>query len=138
MLLRLLRPGGQLLKPGISRPPKGRTRFRRKSFDPVVRFETDPGIKTQVDWTDCGAWLVRTELRTLHAFVGVLGYSRMRLLLATLCDLGGAPVEVLSDRDPALVIGETPAHRPVLAPEWSDLWARRYLSTRRGGTLSIS
>jgi hypothetical protein len=32
-------------------------------------------------------------------------------------------MEVLSDRDPALVIGETPGHRPVFAPEWSDLAA---------------
>lgn len=106
--------------------------------DPVVRFETDPGIQAQVDWTDCGAWLLGTELRALHAFVAVLGFSRMvavrfaldttrpttlRLLVATLQDLGGATAEVLSDRDPALVIGETPAHRPVFAPEWSDLAA---------------
>jgi len=70
--------------------------------------------------------------------VEILGYSRMvavrfatdttrattlRLLVAALGDLGGAPEEVLSDRDPALVIGETPAHRPVFAPEWSDLAA---------------
>jgi len=49
--------------------------------------------------------------------------TTLRQLVATLEDLGGAPAEVLSDRDPALVIGETPAHRPVFAPEWSDLAA---------------
>ncbi len=113
-------------------------RPRDEDTDPVVRFETDPGIQAQVDWTDCGAWLVGDALRKLHAFVAVLGYSRMvavhfatdttrpttlRLLVAALEDLGGAPVEVLSDPDPALVIGETPAHRPVFAPEWSDLAA---------------
>lgn len=113
-------------------------RPRDEDLDPVVRFETDPGIQTQVDWTDCGCWLVGDELCRLHAFVAVLGYSRMvtvrfatdttrpttlRLLVAALEDLGGVPEEVLSDRDPALVIGETPAHRPVFAPEWSDLAA---------------
>jgi transposase len=109
-----------------------------KDVDPVVRFETDPGIQAQVDWTESGHWLVGDELRKLPAFVAVLGFSRMvavrfelnttrpttlRLLVATLEDLGGAPAEVLSDRDPALVIGETPAHRPVFAPEWSDVAA---------------
>jgi transposase len=103
-----------------------------------VRFETDPGIQVQVDWTDCGHWLLGTELRKLHALVEIFGYSRMvavrfatdttrpttlRLLVATLEDLGGVPEEILSDRDPALVIGETPHHRPVFAPEWSDLAA---------------
>jgi transposase len=113
-------------------------RPRDEDVDPVVRFETDPGIQAQVDWTDCGAWLVGTELRRLHALVEILGFSRMvavrfaldttrpttlRLLVGGLTDLGGVPEEILSDRDPALVIGETPSHRPVFAPEWSDLAA---------------
>lgn len=113
-------------------------RPRDEETDPVVRFETDPGVQVQVDWTEAGAWLVGSQLRKLHAFVEILGYSRMvavhfatdttrsttlRLLVAGLEDLGGVPAEVLSDRDPALVIGETPAHRPVFAPEWSDLAA---------------
>src|SRR5438552_13348270 len=49
--------------------------------------------------------------------------TTLRLLVSALDDLGGVSEEVLSDRDPALVIGETPAHRPVFAPEWSDLAA---------------
>ena len=113
-------------------------RPRDEDLDPTVRFETGPGVQVQVDWTDCGRWLVGAELRKLHALVEILGYSRMvavrfatdttrpttlRLLVAGLEELGGAPAEVLSDRDPALVIGKTPAHRPVFAPEWSDLAA---------------
>ncbi len=115
----------------VIRPPD-------EDLDPAVRFETGPGVQVQVDWTDCGSWLVGSELRKLHALVEILGYSRMvavrfatdttrpttlRLLVAALDDLGGAPSEVLSDRDPALVIGETPLHRAVFAPEWSDLAA---------------
>jgi transposase len=113
-------------------------RPRDVDLDPTVRFETEPGVQVQVDWTDCGSWLLGSELRRLHALVEILGYSRMvavrfatdttrpttlRLLVAGLEELGGAPAEVLSDRDPALVIGQTPQHRPVFAPEWSDLAA---------------
>jgi transposase len=104
--------------------------------DPRVRFETDPGVQVQADWADCGQWLVGEQLCTLQAFVAVLGFSRMvavrfatdttrpttlRLLIECLADLGGAPGEVLTDRDPALVIGSTPSGRPVFAPEWVDL-----------------
>ena len=111
--------------------------------DPEVRFETSPGVQVQGDWADCGDWLLGGQLRTLHAFVAVLGFSRMvavrfatdktrattlRLLTECLHELGGAPEEVLTDRDPALVIGSTPSRRPVFAPEWIDL--ARTLGTR--------
>jgi transposase len=104
--------------------------------DPQVRFETDPGVQVQADGADCGQWLVGDQLRVLHALVVVLGFSRMvavrfatdttrpttlRLLTQCLVDLGRAPAEVLTDRDPALVIGSTPSGRPVFAPEWVDL-----------------
>jgi transposase len=102
----------------------------------VVRFETDPGRQAQVDWADCGRWAVGDQLVGLQALVAVLGYSRMvavrfatdttrattlGLLVELLAMLGGAPTEVLSDRDPALVIGATPDGRAVFAPEWLDL-----------------
>jgi transposase len=60
----------------------------------------------------------RSPARRLQALVAVLGYSRMvavrfatdttrattlGLLVELLAMLGGAPTEVLSDRDPALV-----------------------------------
>jgi hypothetical protein len=49
--------------------------------------------------------------------------TTLGLLTECLVELGGAPTEVLTDRDPALVIGSTPSGRPVFAPEWST-WPR--------------
>jgi transposase len=107
-------------------------------LDPTLRFETDPGKQVQADWADCKLWLLGDELVRLYAFVAVLGYSRMvavrfatdttrpttlRLLVECLDDLGGAPGEVLTDRDPAFVIGSTPDGHAVYAPEWIDLAA---------------
>lgn len=40
--------------------------------EPVVRLETSPGQQLQVDWRT-----MRHGKKTLHAFVAVLGYSRM-------------------------------------------------------------
>src|SRR5712691_5450237 len=54
----------------VIRPPD-------EDLDPAVRFETGPGVQVQVDWTDCGSWLVGSELRKLHALVEVLAYSRV-------------------------------------------------------------
>jgi len=107
-------------------------------LDPPLRFETDPGLQVQADWADCRDWLLGDRLVRLHAFVTVLGYSRMvavrfatdttrgttlRLLTSCLDSLGGAPGEVLTDRDPAFVIGSTPSGHAVFAPEWIDLAA---------------
>lgn len=39
--------------------------------DPVVRYETDPGVQMQVDWA-----VFRRGKRPLSAFVATLGYSR--------------------------------------------------------------
>ncbi len=107
-------------------------------LDPPIRFETDPGVQVQADWSDCRDWLLGERMVKLHALVVILGYSRMpqvrfstdttrattlRLLLECLDSLGGAPGEVLTDRDPAFVIGSTPSGHAVFAPEWIDLAA---------------
>lgn len=44
---------------------------RQIQNDPVVRFETDPGIQMQIDWTT-----IRKGKKPIYAFVAVLGYSR--------------------------------------------------------------
>ena len=103
--------------------------------EPEVRFETAPGVQVQIDWTTLGQWLLGTAKVELKALVAILGFSRMvAVALATdqtrattlsliprlLNELGGTPQEVLTDRDPAFVIGESAEHRPIFAPEWVD------------------
>lgn len=104
--------------------------------EPEVRFETDPGIQAQMDWTELGLWPLADAMVELKAWVAVLGFSRavalrfaidktrattLSLVPEVLSDLGGVPREVLTDRDPALVIGETSDKRAIFAPEWVDL-----------------
>ncbi len=45
--------------------------------EPVLRFETGPGIQTQGDWADVGAWPLGDGTADLFAFVAILGCSRM-------------------------------------------------------------
>ncbi len=44
----------------------------------VYRYETKPGIQSQVDWAECGRIDIDNESRKLYCFTMVLGYSRMR------------------------------------------------------------
>lgn len=103
--------------------------------EPLVRFETGPGIQSQGDWTDCGTWPLGDGSAALHAWVTVLGCSRMVALrfatdktrATTLSaivrcadDLGGATAEMLTDRDAALVVGSLPGGAAIFAPDWLD------------------
>lgn len=102
--------------------------------EPVVRFETAPGLQLQLDWKHLGAWLVEDELVELHALVAVLGYSRMAAvrvalgctqqvtferLMRCLEDLGGVTREILTDRDP--VFCNNSGSGPLLLPEWVEV-----------------
>jgi transposase len=49
----------------------------------VIRFETEPGRQAQVDWKECGRWLIDGEERKVYAFVMLLGYSRKPCVLFT-------------------------------------------------------
>lgn len=97
--------------------------------EPLIRFETGPGVHSQDHWTDCGIWPMGDGNAGLHAWVTVLGYSRMLALrfatnkarATTLSaivrcadDLGGATAELLTDRDTALVVGSLPGGAPIL------------------------
>jgi transposase len=50
----------------------------RVTTDPVVRFETEPGLQCQVDWT-----FMRSGSKPIYAFVATLGYSRMSFVYFT-------------------------------------------------------
>lgn len=50
----------------------------RSKPDPVVRFETHPGEQMQVDWGEFKMGPVK-----LHAFIAILGYSRMSYVAFT-------------------------------------------------------
>lgn len=78
----------------------------------VLRFETEPGRQAQVDWKECGRWIVDGSLLKVHAFVMLLGYSRKPFVLFTssmttpvllaahneaFASFGGVPEEILYD-----------------------------------------
>lgn len=78
----------------------------------VLRFETEPGRQAQVDWKECGRWVVDGNLFKVYAFVMLLGYSRKPFVLFTssmttpvllaahneaFASFGGVPAEVLYD-----------------------------------------
>jgi transposase len=107
----------------------------RETAEPELRFETGPGIQTQGDWADCGTWPLGDGPAKLHAFVAILGCSRMpavrfatdktrattlRAIVRCIDDLGGASAEVLTDRDTALMSGARANGAPIYAPEWVD------------------
>jgi transposase len=50
----------------------------------VYRFETKPGIQSQVDWAECGQVEIDGMPRKLFCFTMILGYSRMRYAEFTL------------------------------------------------------
>ena len=104
--------------------------------DPEIRFETGPGLQTQVDWSKLGLWPVGNQMVELSAMVAILGCSRapairfaaeqtrpttFERLLRCLVDLGGVTREILTDRDVAFCIGATSNGHAILAPEWVDL-----------------
>jgi transposase len=104
--------------------------------DPLIRFETDPGVQTQADWAQLGVWPLGEDAAELSAMVTILGCSRapairfatdrrrqtsLACLTRCLDDLGGTTREVLTDRDPAFCIGTRADGGAILAPEWIDL-----------------
>ena len=105
-------------------------------IDPEIRFETAPGLQTQIDWAKLGLWRLGEQMVELSAMVAILGCSRapairfaadqtrptsLERVLRCLVDLGGLTRECLSDRDPAFCIGATSNGSAILAPEWVEL-----------------
>lgn len=88
--------------------------LKRVREDPVVRFETPPGVQMQADFT-----VIRRGREPLLAFVATLGYSRASFVrftigedAATLCtclreallDFGGVPQHVLFDNAKTVIV----------------------------------
>jgi len=78
----------------------------------VLRFESEPGRQAQVDWKECGRWMIDGVERKVYAFVMLLGYSRKAFVLFTtsmnsatllaahvraFAFFGGMPKEILYD-----------------------------------------
>jgi transposase len=112
VLLREIRERGY--QGGISQLKAYLAPFKRSTPEPVVRFETAPGLQMQADFTT-----VRRGRDRLLAFVATLGYSRTTFvrftrsedfaawrdgLLAAFDYFGGVPEEVLFDNTKPVVI----------------------------------
>jgi transposase len=89
----------------------------------VYRYETKPGVQSQVDWCECGRIEIDGKSRKLYCFNMVLGYSRMRYVEFTLridvhtliqCHLnafryfGGCTKEILYDNMKQIVFKRAP------------------------------
>jgi transposase len=98
--------------------------YRKRRREPVVRFETPPGLQAQVDWAELGRHELDGQEVGLHLFVMVLGFSRALYAEAvTAADLatflacharafaffGGMPAEVLYDNAKVVVLERTAA-----------------------------
>jgi len=99
-----------------------------------LRYETGPGIQSQVDWGTVDDVIIDGEKRTLYCFAMILGYSRMRYVEFTLdmktetfiqCHLnafeyfGGITKEILYDNTKNVVL-----HRALLSKDstWNPMF----------------
>ena len=46
----------------------------------VLRYETKPGVQSQVDWSEFGRVEIDGQTKKLYCFNMILGYSRMRYI----------------------------------------------------------
>jgi transposase len=110
----------------------------RTSVAAVYRYETKPGIQSQVDWAECGRIDIDNQSRKLYCFTMVLGYSRMRYVEFTLnidvhtlvqCHLnafhyfGGYTNEILYDNMKQIVLKRAPvSSNSIWNPDFEDFF----------------
>ena len=112
-------PGGQSIVKDFTRP------YRVRRREPVVRFETAPGLQAQADWSELGKHRIDGELLSIHLFVMVLGYSRSMYARATTSanadtfidchvaafeSFGGMTAEILYDNAKVVVLSRNRDH----------------------------
>jgi transposase len=100
----------------------------------VLRYETKPGVQSQVDWSEFGRVEIDGQNKKLYCFNMILGYSRMRYIEFTLsidvttfikCHLnafryfGGCTDEILYDNMKQVVI-----HRALKSSD--STWHSKY------------
>jgi len=110
----------------------------KSTVSAVYRYETKPGIQSQVDWAECGRIDIDNESRKLYCFTMVLGYSRMRYVEFTLhidvhtliqCHLnafdyfGGYTKEILYDNMKQIVLKRAPVSSDsIWNPDFEDFF----------------
>ena len=100
----------------------------------VLRYETKPGVQSQVDWSEFGRVEIDGQTKKLYCFNMILGYSRMRYIEFTLsidvttfirCHMnafryfGGCTDEILYDNMKQVVI-----HRALKSSD--STWHSKY------------
>jgi transposase len=107
---------------------------KERGIQAVYRFETKPGVQSQVDFDQIGWFEENGELNRLYCFSMVLGYSRMRYIEFTpdkteetliQCHInafayfGGYTQEILYDNMKTVVITRTLKYEDI---EWNQMF----------------